>query len=120
MQTIGMAVTEFYNFGYINPQILTMGLAVGTIVVTHLLVIAGSQSDPCQPHGETNVLTGECWGAGGEGGGEGGGGGGNCFSCFSGKECTTFNSSADCLVDASRNSFLLWQVGATCLPWSVA
>ena len=60
----------------------------------------GGGADPCQPHGETNVLTKQCWGGGGEEG---------CFSCFYGPECNRYNTSSACLVDASRNSFLLWQ-----------
>ena len=43
-----------------------------------VLTGASKAADPCQPHGETNVLTGECWGAGGSPG---------CFSCFYGDHC---------------------------------
>jgi aspartate/methionine/tyrosine aminotransferase len=61
---------------------------------------AARSTDPCQPHGETNVLTGKCWGGGDRPG---------CFACFYGHNCAQFNESAACLVDASRNYFLLWQ-----------
>ena len=67
---------------------------------TTLAVASTGAPDSCQPHGETNVLTHSCWGAGGSPG---------CFSCYSGAECTIYNASRACLVDASRNSFLLWQ-----------
>ncbi len=56
--------------------------------------------DPCQPHGETNVLSNTCWGAGAEP---------SCFSCYYGPRCREFNASAGCRVDAKRNFFLLWQ-----------
>ena len=63
-----------------------------------LLAWASSADDPCQPHGETNVLTGTCWGGGADRG---------CFSGFTGPNCTQYNASA--LVDAHRNFFLIWQ-----------
>ena len=44
--------------------------------VTLAAALAFGGADPCQPHGETNVLTNQCWGAGVAPG---------CFSCFYGK-----------------------------------
>lgn len=74
-------------------------------------------TDPCQPHGETNVIAnGTCWGAGADA---------PCFSCWYGPKCSLFNSSSACLVDAERNYFLMWQdelesFPATTLPASWA
>ena len=56
----------------------TMALLSALVLTCVALVAISDASDPCQPHGETNVLTGECWGAGGSPG---------CFSCFYGDKC---------------------------------
>eukprot|EP00040_Diaphanoeca_grandis_P013125 m.66354 g.66354 ORF g.66354 m.66354 type:complete len:253 (-) comp23677_c0_seq2:41-799(-) len=77
-------------------------MLVNTCIILATFFATTNSTDPCQPHGETNVLNNDtCWGAGGEGPA--------CFSCFYGPQCKEYNASVACLVDASRNSFLLWQ-----------
>ena len=78
-------------------------------VLLPLVAAVVSAADPCQPHGETNLLTGSCWGGGADRG---------CFSGFTGPNCSQYNASA--LVDAHRNFFLIWQDLLASFPQSPA